>query len=261
MYDYCKSMPGFNLYIDESYDNNAKFITLAGVIVPHDMWHPINRKLNDMKNRYFVDETFNLKDMRRHKHSSDKRWENLTTVQQSDFNDEYHKILDNGIELMVSLIDVKKMNKKDKSTLFKLAYSFLVERFEYHLDSYHDSYGSIIYDTANNSHEIKNLVKEHKEILEKGVIIKGYSVTDKKGRTYIIELNTPTRRPINKVIDNLTFQNDNDNNFIQIADLVAAAFSAEYNRNLRKFSSPYKKLLRAGPHGKVLGYGIKIFPK
>lgn len=254
-------MPGFNLYIDESYDNNAKFITLAGVIVSHDRWHLINTQLNELKKRYFGEEPFNLKDMRRHRYSRDKRWDNLTSTQQNDFNNEYHNILDNGIKLVVSLIDESKMNKKDENTLFKLAYSFLVERFEYHLDSYQDSYGSIIYDSAHKSKKIENLVKEHKEILEKGVIVKGYSLIDYGDGTYGFDLNTPTRRAINKIIDNLTFQNDNDNNFIQIADLVAAAFSAEYNRNLRKFSSPYKKLLRASPHGKVLGYGIKIFPK
>ncbi len=254
-------MPGFNLYIDESYDKHYKFTILAGVIVPHDRWRLINTQLNDLKKRYFGEEPFNLKDMRRHSYSRGKKWDNLTSTQQNDFNNEYHKILDNGIQLVVSLIDKSKMNKKDKNTLFKLAYSFLVERFEYHLDSYQDSYGSIIYDSAHKSKEIENLVKEHKEILEKGVIVKGYSLIDYGDGTYGFDLNTPTRRAINKIIDNLTFQNDNDNNFIQIADLVAAAFSAEYNRNLSSFSSPYKKLLRTDIHGEVLGYGIKIFPK
>lgn len=173
----------------------------------------------------------------------------------------FHSVLDSGIELMVSLIDKDKMRTKEKGDLFNLAHSFLAQRFEYHLDSYPGSYGSIILDKAESSKEILNLSEIHKDIIENGVIVKGTTTVDNSDGTFSIHLNTPTRRRIYKIVENLTFQLDDDNNFLQIADLVAGAFSAKYNRKLNKFSSPYKKLLRKKSDGTVLRYGIKVFRK
>lgn len=248
------------MYIDESYDTNAPYIALAGVIVPDDKWHYVNRSLNNLKRSYFGDDKFNLKAIRRNKYDEEGRWSKLTPQEKLHFNVLFHSILNNGIVLMVSLIDKSKMNKKDKADLFKLAYSFLVQRFEYHLSSSSDSYGSVIVDEADTSQEVRKLWNAHREIMELGVITKGTTTTNNPDGTISISFNTPTRLPITRIIDNLTFQRDDFSNYLQIADLVASAFSVEYNRNIGKFSSPYKSLLRHKKDGTVLGYGLKIFP-
>jgi hypothetical protein len=155
---------------------------------------------------------------------------------------------------VVSLIDRKKMDDKDKIKLFELAYGFLLERFEYYLDDFENSYGSIIIDDADSSEEVKGLFRVHRKILEKGVDIKKSYSCNKNGTPII-------HRPIKKVFENLSFQKDDTNNCLQIADLVASAFSLEYNVNNNKFSYRYKQFLRKDKNGKVDGFGIKVFPK
>ena len=254
-------MSGFNLYLDESYENTAPFIALSGVIVAHDKWKPLHDQLSTLKMKYFGDKDFNLKAIRRNKYDKQGKWISLSDSQKKSFESEYFTILQDKATLMVSLIDQSKMNGKDKNKLFELAYSFLLQRFEYHLDSFPGAYGSVIIDSAKTSTEIKNLWNVHRDILEKGVITKGYSTVDNLDGTISILFNTPTRRQINKIFENLIFQPDDTNDCLQIADLVASAFAVEYNRKKGMFSSPYKSLLRQKSDGTVQGYGIKIFPK
>ncbi len=107
-------MSGFNMYIDESYDNKSNFIALAGVIVAHNEWNSLNGKINDLKMKYFGDKNFNFKNIRRNKYDDrEGKWAKLTEEQKKNFYDEFFSILRDRVTLIVSLIDREKMNNKD----------------------------------------------------------------------------------------------------------------------------------------------------
>lgn len=167
------------------------------------------------------------------------------------------------MNLIVALIDRKKMRNKVTETYFKTAYSFLLERFEYFLEDFESCYGSVIMDEAKDSPEIKALKHLHKEDLKEGVRVwhGDLQIHDENGKIKTIGKNLERREPLTRIVSNLIYEKDDDSNFLQVADLVAHAFATEYNRNIDKFSSHYKELLRRGPNGKVEGYGLKIFPK
>lgn len=255
-------MSDFSFYIDESYDNNGRYTVLAGVIVPHNKWKILNDKIKNLKKEYFNDQNFNLKFIRRNNyHKEGKKWKKLSTQQKSDFNDKFFSILDDGITLIVSVIDKDKMRRKDKNKIFKLAYSFLLERFEYFLDEFPDTYGMVVYDKAKSSKEVTCLSDLHRQIMEEGVTVDNHTIIDNPDGTITPDYENKKRRPINNIIENMSFQSDNYNNFIQIADMAASAFSSEYNRKITKYSAKYKTLLRKNDKGNVTGFGIKIFPK
>jgi menaquinone-dependent protoporphyrinogen IX oxidase len=65
---------------------------------------------------------------------------------------------------------------------------------------------------------------------------------------------------IKRIVENLQYQQDQDSNLIQVADLAASAFSAKYNRKNNKFFTKYKEFLRKSPGGRIEGFGLKIFP-
>ena len=49
------------MYLDESYDDKASFICLAGVIVRNDKWKTLNEGIDSLKMTYFNDLDYNLK--------------------------------------------------------------------------------------------------------------------------------------------------------------------------------------------------------
>lgn len=114
------------------------------------------------------------------------------------------------------------MNNKDKGNMFKLACSFLLERFEYFLDDYAGAYGTMFLYKADTSKEINDLWEIHRKIMEDGVIVRGYSIIDNHDGKFSIDFDNPAHRPINRIVENLIFQKDDDNNFLQIADMAVS---------------------------------------
>ena len=155
----------------------------------------------------------------------------------------------------------------DRIALFEQAYSFVVERFEYFLDSL-NCYGSIIMDEANKSKEVSNLRIAHRKILNDGVIVYHlYGGEHLPSRfksnsmhKYATDKSDFVRMQVKRIVENLQYQQDQDNNFIQVADLVAYALSLKYNCKKDRFYTKYKKFLRKSPRGRIEGYGLKIFP-
>ena len=173
----------------------------------------------------------------------------------------------NDIVLIIALIDKSKMALNDKITLFELVYSFLIERFEYFLDTL-DSYGSVIMDAAKNSKEVNNLWEVHRKILKEGVIVDhlavGTALPSKYKQNSMHKFTTDgsnfVHMEIKRIVENLQYQQDKYSNLVQVADLVASAFSVKYNRKNDKFFKKYEKFLRRGPRRIIDGYGLKIFP-
>lgn len=251
----------YHMYIDESYDSDSPYIALVGVIVKNDKWKEINQAIIDLKLETFKDPNFNLKNIRRKKYDKDKVWQKLSEVDRKYFDFMLDTILEDNILVLASLIDRSKMNNKEKDFLFKLAYSFLIERYEYFLEDFYDCYGTVIMDKAESSSEIKSLKGLHKEILRVGVIVgKGEVVMDSKKNFLEMYPAKVRYKPVKRIIENLTYQADDENNFLQIADLIASAFSYDYKKNTERFSSRFKPLLRKSKSGVVKGFGLKEFP-
>jgi hypothetical protein len=251
------------MYIDESYEREAPFITLVGLIVPNEKWKELNTKLGELKSEFFGNPKYNLKYIRRKRDDPDKKWDQLSEVEKARFNEKFHTLLNENVNIIVALIDRSKMKSKTVQTYFKVAYSFLLERFEYFLRDFKNCYGSVVMDYARNSPEINSLRNLHEQDLENGVRVwhGNLILLDREGQWKEILTNQERREPLTRIVESLTFEKDDKNNFLQISDLIAGAFAYEYNRNVDKFSSPYKELLRKSPNGKVEGYGLKIFPK
>lgn len=255
-------MTGYVMYFDESYDEKNPYIVLGGVIVSFNKWYEINNKMKDLKKNYFNDENYNLKNVRRYKHlkkdGTKDKWSSLTKDKKEQYNKDYFEIIGKDICLIVSLIEKSQMNLKERPELFKLAYSFLIERYEYFLDDIGDVQGIVIADKAEGVGDMKNIVSLHEDILKNGLTV---SKTKPKGRSALYdEKKRESVRPIKNIIEKLFQESDDSNNFIQIADLVAAAFASEYNKKNKKYSSQYMSLLRKATNGEVDGYGIKLFP-
>ena len=256
------------MYLDESYDDKASFICLAGVIVRNDKWKTLNEGIDSLKMTYFKDLEYNLKMIRRRNYDPPKSSQKLSKQKITRFEKDYFSILkNNDIVLIIALIDKSKMALNDKITLFELVYSFLIERFEYFLDTL-DSYGSVIMDAAKNSKEVNNLWEVHRKILKEGVIVDhlavGTALPSKYKQNSMHKFTTDgsnfVHMEIKRIVENLQYQQDKYSNLVQVADLVASAFSVKYNRKNDKFFKKYEKFLRRGPRRIIDGYGLKIFP-
>ncbi len=251
----------YNMYVDESYDKDSPYIALVGVIVRNDKWQGLNQSVRDLKVEMFGDPNFNLKKIRRKKYDKDKSWEKLSQIDRDYFDYAFDNMLKDNITVLAALINRMKMNNKDNDFHFKLAYSFLIERYEYFLEDFDNSYGAVIMDKAENSSEVKGLKALHDEILTDGVIV-GKEEIKLRNPSESAELgyNGVRYKPVSRIVENLTYQRDDDNNFLQIADLIASAFSYDYNKNKERFSSRFMPLLRKSKSGDVKGYGLKEFP-
>lgn len=230
---------GCHMFVDESYEKDAPFIALTGVIVPNDKWKELNTKLNALRKETFDVEDFNLKLIRRQRDDVDRRWSQLSEEEKSDFTKDFHALLQGNVTIIVALIDSNKMERKYLNTYFRTAYSFLLERFEYFLRDFENCYGSVVMDHAKNSPEINSLKNLHRDDLRDGVRVwHGTKKTyEDLGHWKGMLLNQEGREPLIRIIGNLIFEKDEDNNFLQIADLVASAFASEYNRKIDKFST------------------------
>lgn len=253
-------MCDYHMYIDESYDRKAPYIALVGVIIRNDEWKDVNDELNNLRKEKFKDETFNFKSIRRKNYDMNKTWMNLPDREKKDFESKLDIILGDKVTVIAALIHRDKMNFKGKEFLFKLAYSFLIERFEYFLEDFSDCFGTVIMDEAAESPEVKKLKKFHQQILKEGVIVGKGVIKSIIGKTIEYDWDKARYKETSRIVENLTFQKDDDNNFLQVADLIASAFSFEYNRKKSTFSSRYKQLLRKSDSGDVKGFGLKEFP-
>lgn len=254
-------MPDYHMYVDESYDKESPYVALVGVIVGNDKWQGLNQSIKDLKVETFGDPNFNLKRIRRRKYDKDKSWEKLSEIDRDYFDYTLDNILEDNITVLAALIDRTKMNNKDNDFHFKLAYSFLVERYEYFLEDFDSSYGAVIMDKAESSSEVKGLKALHSEILNDGVIVgKDEIMLGIPSKSIEMRFSRVRYKPTSRIVENLTYQRDEDNNFLQIADLIASAFSYDYKKNTQRFSSRFIPLLRKNKSGIVKGYGLKEFP-
>lgn len=253
-------MCDYHMYIDESYDNKASYIALVGIIIRSNEWKMVNDELDNLRKAKFKDETFNFKSIRRKNYDKKMIWKNLPDSEKRDFEAKLDNILKGKVTVIAALIDRDKMNSKRKEFLFKLAYSFLIERFEYFLEDFPDCFGTVVMDEASESPEIKELIGFHKQILKDGVIVDKGEITSIVGNVIEYDFEKAIYKKTCRIVENLTFQKDDSSNFLQVADLIASAFSFEYNRKISKFSSRYRSLLRKSDSGDVKGFGLKEFP-
>ena len=248
--------------MDETYDDGKKYLVIASYICPASLWREINKGIYDLKEKYFGQKEFNLKAIRT-SNDMDRRirskWNKLGSKRQEQFRSELAGVVTKpSCCIIASLIDKYKMKNKDRVLQFELAYSFIIQRFDYFLQE-HNGYGVMIMDKAEKSSEVTKLFEKHKSILQSGLPVKFPVKFGRNKIPTVIQTNQPTQR----VVENLIFQKDNESNFIQVADLVAAAISQKYNHGKSAYYLKYKPIIRRNPENnkKLLGYGLKIFPR
>lgn len=252
----------YAIYIDETYDSKSKYIVMAGFIIPLNRWNITNQGIINLKAKYFSNYLINLKSIRRKNYDKSgvhETWEKLEPKQKEEFNEEFYNLVCNENNCFIcSLIDKEKMEKKGKERFFWLAYSFILQRYEYFL-SEKKSCGIVIMDIAETSQEIKNLYSSHKECLSLGLPVQRRDMVLKVGNTET-KLKDYERMPLKHICENLSFQQDNDNNMLQIVDMLAYGISGKYNFNQDRWFKKIEKIIRKNSNGKMEGYGIKIFP-
>jgi len=243
------------LYIDESYYRHSKYIVLGGVIISEEIWTKVNNEIINLKRKFFTnDELINLKDIRRKKYDPSNSFNELSTEKQKDFETELYQILSaEGLIYLAALIDKSSMETNNKDFLFRLAYSFLIQRFEFFLKE-KEGRGMIIMDKSKNE-EITKLFDHHREFT-----IKGIPFRKRKDPTSTSYFDQYEFMHLQKVIENLLFQDDNYSNHLQISDMICAAISSKFNRGNDYYYNKIIKNIRKSPTGTIDGWGIKIFP-
>ncbi|HII15274.1 MAG TPA: DUF3800 domain-containing protein [Nanoarchaeota archaeon] len=247
------------LYIDESYEASAQYTIMAGFIIPLSDWKQIDRQIKYLKEKYFS-YPLNLKVIRSPLHKEYSYFEKLSPKDKIQFNDELYEIICRPNHVIIaSLINRHKMNSKNRNTLFRLAYGFIVQRFQYFLSEQKEE-GLIIMDQAKNSGEIKQLSDIHLEWMKDGIpVAKKTKVTPTEGKWRRIETEYEKLK-LKNICENLIFLDDEYNSLLQIADIVAAALSAHYNRNRSNWFNKVKPIIRRSAKDEIEGFGIKEFP-
>ena len=221
---------GYLLYIDESHDKRDKHIVMAGFGMPITNWKSINFQIQQLKTKYFLNPSLNLKAIRRRKYEDNRMWESLSNEQKENFNQEFYNLIcKSNHVVLAALINKEKMNNKNKELLFYLAYGFIIQRYQYFL-SEKASFGCIIMDAAESSSEINRLYVVHRKFLSEGVPVMRDDIILKVGGV-AHELKDYKKLSLNNIYENLIFLDDKDNNMLQIVDMVAAAISGKFNRN------------------------------
>ena len=250
---------GYILYIDESYSERDKFIVMAGFVIPLSKWKSLDNGVNQLKDKYFSNPTMNLKSIRRSRYDDHKLWEKLGKEEKDKFNKEFYGlIVDSENLILAALIDKSKMNNKTKKLFFTLAYSFLIQRYQYFL-SEKNSYGCVVMDFADSNDEIRDLYETHKTLLSMGIPVKRDDIIFKVGKIEV-PIKGYKRTAAKNICENLIFFEDKDNNLLQIVDMIAAAISGKFNRSIDVWFEKIKPIIRNNGSGRIEGYGIKIFP-
>jgi len=237
------------MYIDETYQEKMPFVILSAYIVNSKEWKDLNNKIKRIKTDFFREQSFNFKLIRTHKYNLRESlpWTSLSEGRKKEFNETFWDLVTkNKDSILASIINKEKMIISDKGLNFKLAYSFLLQRFQYFLEEHENETGFVIYDKAECSKEIMELSNYHKDFLEKDI-----KITD-KGKEKIIYLKN--------IYENLMSDDDAKNNFLQISDMIGAAISGKYNFNKDEWFDKLKGSIRKSSEGKIEGYGIKVFP-
>ena len=249
------------LYLDESYDKKSRYIILAGFIVNESEWGFINEEVKKLKIKYFKDPNINLKELRRKNYDENQSYNNLSPEERSKFNEELYRLLESeNFTFLAALIDQSVLENKDKNFWFQLAYSFLIQRFQYFLQEKR-SRGLIIIDQSKNE-EIKNLFFYHKKCLDEGVPVNTVlkKIEDSDGEVFLMK--DYEYMDLTQIVEHLHFLDDDHSNHLQIADLICAAFYGKYNRNADYYYKKIESRIRkCSKTGKIEGFGIKIFPK
>jgi hypothetical protein len=248
------------MYVDESYDAGRKFVILAGFIIPLKFWHKLDYDLRHLKQRYFLDQHINLKHLRRHKYDAAALWEKLSEKEKSEFDDKLWSIIASPENTaIVAVIERERMEKDDKNLLFHLPYSFILERYEYFLSENH-AVGIVIMDRANSSKEIIDLYYSHRKFLRGGIPVKRLpNPSPDKGKMRRLGKSYQYKQ-LTHVCEGLGFMDDDDSNFLQIADRIASAVSSKFNQKITRWYDKLEPILRKGVDGKPDGYGLKLFP-
>lgn len=247
------------MYIDESWDRHDEYVVLSGLIIPVNVWKNFETKIRRIKEDFFDTPNFNLKAVRRNKHDKDKTWEKLLDDKKKEFNEKFYEIIkESDITIISALIEKKKMeDPKNKELFFYLAYGFIIQRYQYFLQE-NKTHGIIVMDQAKNE-EIKNLFFVHRGFLKDGVPFRRKDLLLRIGNREI-ELKDYERHSLNNILENLIFMNDEYSNCLQVVDMICAAISGKFNRNIDIFFNKIEGKIRKSKDGKMQGYGLKIFP-
>jgi len=247
------------LYIDETYERKAKYLILGGLIINEAHWIELNKNIKELKLKYFKNDSVNLRDIRRKNYDKNENYLSLDADRKKEFDNELYSLLSlPHFTYVASLINTKKMERSKRRFIFQLAYSFLIERFQYFLQENKER-GIIIMDESKST-EIKSLFDYHKSCLEKGVPNKAVFSEVKHGED-TFQVKSYEYMEIPHIVEHLFFLDDKHSNHIQIADMVCSAISGKFNRKRDFYYKKIEQNIRKDPKtGKMEGYGLKFFP-
>jgi len=246
------------MFIDESRIEKKRYTCVIGLIIPAEEVVPICQKTNQIIKKYlgkdysFSDGTLNLKWIRKTKHE-ETPFSRLTERKRNNFSKRVYRTL--KVANCTLLCSVVK-EWENYQTAVKGGLYFILERFFYFLRD-NNSYGFVISDKPpSGKYDYMN------ELIES---VRSFEYWGKGFEE--------------RIYQDIFFTRDEWDPMIQVADLLAFTFSSYMrtclkNVPLSKLSKRYDfryklrenrffkliiPMIRKGPNGRVLGYGIKCY--
>ena len=234
------------MYIDESgvpsYNDTSKYYMLSGVIVHNDKIKAMKRGVFDYKQIHFIN---NYIDAEIHTHNICKAKEEFSSLLVHEKNNLldhlYRMVSDLPVRIITVVIDKELLKQKHPAwKIFKTAWIFLMARFDLYLESL-------------NGLEEKGLIKMDRVTIEQrqelGKIVKEMRENKKKWQR------------IDNIVGEPLFATSHGTEGIQVADAIAYCTAKHLAKN--DHFKQYWKMIEGLSHakdGKILGYGLIIFP-
>ena len=260
--------PTYKLYLDDSGDKKyeasgeygedtaSRFFVLGGILVPINLVTPILSKALNLKMKYFINETVEIK----------STWIRIPTQQKSHYLDKYEISkkdfkefveaftsfqLDPKVKLVGAVVDKKEMQDRfdDPWPVIDLALEGLMQRVQNYMEK-ENNYCSFTMDIMGSQKETNSIRQKHKEIVESNGKIVSFDMGN--------------------VAPRLNFTDSKGNSLIQLADLCAYNIHRQYRGQGTPFGSEHSNIYPflettlsnfiVDAEGLIEGYGITKIP-
>jgi len=231
---------------------NRKYFVIAGLIMHEAQWHGVAaevRKLRlradfqikgEIKWRYFGTENTD----------KDNSVSHLSQEKRDEFRKELFSIITRrkSITIIACVADSEAAYKtayiKDQEDLYHFTYKPVSERFQYYLQDVSRTVGD---------KQLGIIVADHRG--------KAQDETFRKKHDDLVEAPGPFSSKYENYVETVFLTPSHHSVGIQLADMVAGAIGRAFNTEENKFAEMLKPAFRAGPNGKIMGFGIVKFPK
>ena len=233
------------MYIDDSgtssINDDTEYYVISGVVINDVDLHWIESKLENFRNQYF---TGQYKNEEIHLHAICQNRGNFKSISKGDkkriLDGLYNTVSSLSFQTITVGINKKRLeNEKPNWDIFKVAWTFLIERFEMYLtDQGMNEHGRIIADKSDSISE-RNLRSTFKYIF-------------KNGTSYV---------DISHINSNISIFPSNTHYGLQLADSISYCTLQNLKESIffERYWNIVQKKIRSC-NGKTYGYGYKIFP-